>query len=125
MTIIKTFDATEKITSLMNLYKQTMDDIDFIIVQVPTGEKNILEWKEISISDFFKAAKVTGAKSWAAIDFKIVFKNHDLIRTTHGDGVDCKLGIEYIHVPTRIGITDSVTLSSLVFELNLHEGAES
>src|SRR5699024_4979615 len=82
----------------MNLYKQTMDDIDFIIVQVPTGERNILEWKEISISDFFKAAKVTGAKSWAAIDFKIVFKNRDFIRTTHGDGVDCKLGIEYIHV---------------------------
>lgn len=125
MATIKTFDATEKIISLMNLYKQTMDDIDFIIVQVPTGERNILEWKEISISDFFKAAKVTGAKSWAAIDFKVVFKNHDFIRTAPSPYVDCKLGIEYIHVPTRIGITDSVTLPSLVFELNLHEGAES
>lgn len=125
MATIKTFDATEKIVSLMNLYKQTMDDINFIIVQVPTGEKNILEWKEISISDFFKAAKVTGAKSWAAIDFKIVFKNHDFIRTAPSPYVDCGFGIEYIHVPTRVGITDSVTLSSLVFELNVHEGAES
>lgn len=125
MTTIKTFDATEKILPLMNLFKQTMDDIDFIIVQVPTGENNILEWKEISISDFFKAAKATGSNSWAAIDFKIVFKNHDFIRTTLSPYVDCKLGIEYIHVPTRIGITDSVTLSSLVFELNLHEGVES
>lgn len=125
MVTIKTFDATDKILSLMNLYKQTMDDIDFIIVQVPTGEKNILEWKEISISDFFKAAKVTGAKSWAAIDFKIAFKNHDFIRTILSPYGDCKLGIEYIHVPTRIGITDSVTLSSLVFELNVHEGIES
>ena len=125
MATIKTFDATEKILSLMDLYKQTMDDIDFIIVQVPTGEKNILEWKEISISDFFKAAKVTGSNSWAAIDFKIVFKNHDFIRTTLSPFVDYKLYIEYIHVPTRIGITDSVTLSSLVFELNLHEGVES
>ena len=127
MNSIKTFDASEKIISRMSQYKQTMDDIDFIIVQVPTraGDRNNLEWKEISISDFFKAAKVTGAKSWAAIDFKIVFKNHDFIRTTLSPYVDCKLGIEYIHVPTRIGITDSVTLSSLVFELNLHEGAES
>lgn len=125
MITIKTFDATEKITSLMNLYKQTMDDIDFIIVQVPTGERNILEWKEISISDFFKAAKVTGAKSWAAIDFRIIFKNHDFIRTAPSPYVDCEFGIEYIHVPTKIGITDSVTLSSLVFALNVHEGIES
>lgn len=125
MTTIKTFDATDKIVSLMNLYKQSMDDIDFIIVHVPTGERNFLEWKEISISDFFKAAKVTGSKPWAAIDFKIVFKNHDFIRTTYGIGSDCKLDIDYIHIPTRIEIMDSVTLSSLVFELNLHEGAES
>lgn len=127
MITIKTFDATEKIISRMNLYKQNMDDIDFIIVQVPTrvGDRNILEWKEISISDFFKAAKVTGSKPWSTIDFKIVFKNHDFIRTVHGIGPDFKLDIEYIHVPTRIGITDSVTLSSLVFPHNVHERTES
>lgn len=125
MNNIKTFDANDFIIARMVQYKQTIDDIDFIIVQVPTGERNILEWKEISISDFFEAAKVTGAKSWTVIDFKIVFKNHDFIRTVTSPYVDCEFGIEYIHVPTRIGITDSVTLSSLVFAFNVHEGAES
>lgn len=120
MNNIKTFDANDKIIARMVQYKQTIDDIDFIIVQVPirAGDRNILEWKEISVSDFFEAAKVTGSKPWTVIDFKIIFKNHDFIRTVHGIGPDFKLDIEYIHVPTRIGITDSVTLSSLVFPHN-------
>lgn len=117
---IKTFDATEKIISRMSQYKQTMDDIDFIIVQVPTraGDRKILKWKEISVSDFFKAAKVTGSTPWSAVDFRIIFKNHDFIRTVHGIGPDFKLDIEYIPTPKRVRITDSVTLSSLVFPHN-------
>ena len=120
MNNIKTFDANDKIIARMVQYKQTIDDIDFIIVQVPirAGDRNNLEWKEISVSDFFEAAKVTGSKPWSVIDFKITFKNHDFIRTVHGIGPDFKLDIEYIHVPTRIGITNSVTLSSLVFPHN-------